>query len=380
MSDVVALYLHIPFCRRKCKYCSFVSYQSREGDIPAYIKVIKKELELRSCDCNIKTIYFGGGTPSLLSSVQLREILSSVKEHYAIAENVEITIEANPGTVDAEYLSSIRETGVNRLSLGIQSFDNTELAMLGRIHNSLEAGNAVKDARSAGFDNLNIDLIYGLPGQTVDDWQNNFKKAIELNPEHISLYALTLEPEEPLYKEIQADKFPELSSDMAASQYELAEDLLEKYGYDHYEISNWAKPGKECRHNLVYWQTGDYLGVGVAAHSCIERRRTGNTGDLERYITSLSQNILPSLDVDEEISPELEIAEAIILRLRLCRGINVKDFEKRFGIDIMKNYPKRIEELLDFKLIEYNGAYLSLTPQGRLLGNEVFWRFLPDKV
>lgn len=378
MSDM-ALYIHIPFCRRRCKYCSFVSFDSIEDNIPAYVNAVKKELELRSCDCHIRSIYFGGGTPSLLSIRQLTEILSSIDKYYTIADNAEITIEANPGTVDYKYLEGIKAAGINRLSLGIQSFNDAELQMLGRTHSSKEAVEAIKEVREAGFDNLNIDLIYGLPGQTVGDWKKNLLKAIKVNPEHISLYALTLEHEEALFKEIKSGKLPEISADTSASQYELAEDLLQKHGYKHYEISNWAKPGRECRHNLVYWQECAYIGAGVAAHSYVGKRRTGNTGDLDKYIASLSQNSLPPLEVNEEITPELEIAESIILGLRLCDGICLQDFEKRFGVDIMKRYSHQIEELLDFELIEID-KNIRLTLQGRLLGNEVFWRFLPDKV
>ena len=380
MSDIVALYIHVPFCRRKCKYCSFISYQSREYDIPAYIIAIEKELELRSCDCKINTIYFGGGTPSLLSSEQLSALLTTVRKHFQVAGNAEISLEANPGTVDLKYLTDIKVAGVNRLSLGVQSFNDDELCMLGRIHSSEEAVNAIKDARAGGFDNLNIDLIYGLPGQTVENWKDNLLKAIETNPEHISLYALTLEPEEELFKEIETGKLPGISADTAANQYELAEELLRKHGYVHYEISNWAKPGRECRHNLVYWQGGDYLGAGVAAHSYLGKRRSANTGDLDEYIDVLSQNRLPPQDVDEIINSELEIAESIILGLRLSNGINLKDFEKRCGIDIIKSYRRQIDELSGFGLIEYDSASLRLTSRGRLLGNEVFWRFLPDKV
>ncbi|MDD4874175.1 MAG: radical SAM family heme chaperone HemW [Dehalococcoidales bacterium] len=380
MSDIIALYIHIPFCLRKCKYCSFISYRSRESDFPSYIKALKKELSLRACVCNIGSVYFGGGTPSLLSPEQLSEILSSVKKHYLVANNAEITIEANPGTVNAAYLAAIKKVGINRLSLGIQSFNDTELTMLGRIHNAAEARDAVADARSAGFDNLNVDLIYGLPGQTIEEWRDSLEEAIQLSPEHISQYALTLEPEEPLFKEIKAGKLPDISLDVTASQYQMAENILQNHGYIHYEISNWSKPGKECRHNLVYWQGAEYLGLGVAAHSYIERRRTGNTDDIDRYTASLSQNVLPLLIVDEKINFDLEIAESIILSLRLCRGINIKDFEKQFGIDIMKNYTKRIEELREYELIEFDEGYMRLTSKGRLLGNEVFWRFLPDRV
>ncbi|MDD4924338.1 MAG: radical SAM family heme chaperone HemW [Dehalococcoidales bacterium] len=376
----MAIYIHVPFCRRKCKYCSFISFDSRTNDIPGYIDLLKKELELRSVDCNIDTVYFGGGTPSLLTAEQLNGILSVIGKKYRMADNAEITIEANPGTVDFKYLADIKTAGINRLSIGIQSFNDDELTMLGRIHTRKEAVNAIEDAREAGVDNLNIDLIYGLPGQSIDDWKENLLTAIGFNPGHLSLYALTLEPEESLFKEIESGKLPDISAGTAASQYELAEELLQKHGYVHYEISNWAQPGRECRHNLVYWQGSEYLGIGVAAHSYIGKRRSSNTEDLDKYINALSHNVLPPQDVDEIIIPELEIAESIILGLRLYSGISIKDFEKRFGIDIMKRFGRQIEELINFDLIENDKTVIRLTPRGRLLGNEVFWRFLPDKV
>jgi oxygen-independent coproporphyrinogen-3 oxidase len=380
MPGILALYIHIPFCKRKCKYCSFVSFDNRAKDITAYIGALKTELRLRSVDDIIETVYFGGGTPSLLDAKQLSDILNTVKKYYQMVDDAEISIEANPGTIDSQYLSDIKSAGINRLSLGIQSFSDDELKMLGRIHSSKEAKDAVSDAVKAGFDNLNIDLIYGLPGQTIDDWKASLQEALDCYPEHLSLYALTLEPEEPLFKEIGAGKLPQLSSDIAAGQYELSEELLEKNGYHHYEISNWAKPGRECRHNLVYWQEGEYIGAGVAAHSYLHKRRSANTADFNKYISTLSQNTLPPLEIDEIISRELEIAESIILGLRLCDGINLKDFENRFGIDIMKRYGRQIDELFNFGLIEMEQDSIRLTPQGRLLGNEVFWRFLPDKV
>ena len=380
MSDIKAIYIHVPFCRRKCKYCSFISYQSRECDIPVYLDAIKNELSLRSEDTVINTVYFGGGTPSLLTSEQISSLMSAIKNNFNMENGSEITMETNPGTIDLTYLSKIKAAGINRLSIGVQSFNDKELSMLGRIHILEDALNAIKDARKATFDNLNIDLIYGLPGQTVDNWKDSVLKAVEINPEHMSLYALTLEPEEPLFKEIESGVLPEISADTAAGQYELAEQLLEKHGYIHYEISNWAKPGFECHHNLVYWQGGEYLGIGVAAHSYVDNRRSANTTDLDRYVESVSHNRLPPQEVDETITPEMEIAESIILGLRLCNGIDIKDFKKRFNIDIMKRYGRQIEELLDAGLNKKDNSAIKLTQRGRLLGNEVFWRFLPDKV
>ncbi|MFA5628874.1 MAG: radical SAM family heme chaperone HemW [Dehalococcoidales bacterium] len=380
MPDIKAIYVHVPFCKRKCKYCTFASYCLRENDIPAYLNGVKKELELRSAGGIIDTVYFGGGTPSLLSVAQIAGILDTIKNNFDLRQDAEITVEVNPGTVDLKYLSDLNKAGINRLSLGVQSFNDAELEMLGRIHTAKEALKVIDDANGAGFSNLNLDLIYGLPGQSLKSWEGSLLKALETNPAHLSLYALTLEPEDLLFKEINSGKYPEISPDTAAEQYELAEKLLKNHGYTHYEISNWAKPGAECCHNLVYWQGGRYLGIGVAAHSFIENRRTANTADLDQYLDALSCGKPPPQELNEIIPVEIDIAESVILGLRLCGGIDLSHFQKRFNIDIMEWYKEPIGELLNIGLIETDKNLIRLTPHGRLLGNEVFWRFLPDTV
>jgi len=361
VKQVVALYLHIPFCRRKCRYCSFVSYAHREADIPAYVNTLKHELAQKAGGEHVGSIYFGGGTPSLLPAESLGDLLDTIRSSFDLDETAEITIEANPGTVDQTYLAAIRKLGVNRLSLGVQSLNDRELEMLGRIHTAGEAIEAVSAARSAGF-NLNLDFIYGLPGQTPEDWQATLTGALEMGPEHLSLYALSLEPETPLYKAVENKQLPAINPDITADQYELAEKLLEQRGYRHYEISNWAMPGKECRHNLVYWHNEPYLGIGVAAHSHVGSRRFANTTSLDKY---LGGNLSP--EMDEAISPDLELAETAILGLRLDEGI-----------DASPNYQKQVEEMTGVGLLEQADGRIKLTERGRLLGNEVFWRFLPD--
>jgi oxygen-independent coproporphyrinogen-3 oxidase len=377
MNQEISLYIHIPFCRRKCKYCSFVSYQGREADIPAYVDSLKKELALRFGGEHIRSIYLGGGTPSLLTAEQVDDILCTIRSLFAVNGGAEITIEANPGTVDARYLAEVRTVGINRLSLGVQSFDDKELALLGRIHTSTEAREAMRLARNAGFTNLNIDLIYGLPGQNLAGWQNTLKQAMGLSPEHISLYALTLEEDAPLFQAIERGELPAPDSDFTADMYELAEHMLGEYGYRHYEISNWARSGFECRHNLVYWQNLPYIGAGVAAHSCIYGHRLANTSDLDIYLNAFSSNEPLLYELDEVIGPELQLSETVILGLRLSEGIQTDYIKNHFGIDLLKRYGSEIEELVDAGLVECNDRCISLTPRGRLLGNEVFWRFLP---
>ncbi len=373
----MALYLHIPFCRRKCSYCSFVSYQNREADIATYVEALKRELSLRIAGRRLQTIYFGGGTPSLLSAEQMADILSAIHNLCDVNREAEITIEANPGTVDRPYLTSMRKLGINRLSLGVQSLNSRELAILSRIHSVAEAKEAVHLARDAGFNNLNIDLMYGLPGQALSDWQHTLIEVSKLNPEHLSLYPLTLEGNEPMSLAMEKGELPAIDSDMAAAHYELAEDFLAAHGYQHYEISNWAKEGYECRHNLVYWQQLPYIGAGVAAHSYLDSHRYANTGDLDRYLDAFRGDTPLVPDLDEEISPELQCSEAVILGLRLGQGIDLDTIRNRFSVDLLSRYAEQVTTLTSLGLLECADRHLRLTRRGRLLGNEVFWQFLP---
>ncbi len=375
--DNIALYIHFPFCRRRCGYCSFVSYEGGESEIPAYLNALKAEMARRSGGQGVRSIFFGGGTPSLLSAGQVGDILSTAGSLFAVDEGAEVTIEANPGTVSGDYLASLRALGVDRLSLGVQSLNDAELALLGRIHTGAEARDAVRQARSSGFANLNLDLIYGLPGQTLGDWRNTLEEAMGMGPEHLSLYALSLEAGTPMAEAIGEQRLPAIDPDLSADQYELAEDLLLKDGYRHYEISNWARPGRECRHNITYWRNQPYLGVGVGAHSYLKGHRIANTESLDGYLAAFSGRVPPVPDLDEEIGPDLALAETVILGLRLDGGVCVDDIRSRFGIDILARYRPQIEEMAGHGLLESAGRHLQLTRRGRLLSNEVFWRFLP---
>ncbi|MFC1873356.1 radical SAM family heme chaperone HemW [Chloroflexota bacterium] len=378
MARDIALYVHVPFCRRKCPYCSFVSYDDRGADISLYLSALKKELIRRTGGEHVRSIYFGGGTPSLLPAQYIGDLLSAASSLFTLDEAAEITIEANPGTINRAYLTAIRELGVNRLSLGVQSLNDNELALLGRIHTAAEARDARDDARSSEIDNLNIDLIYGLPGQTLSDWHHTLDETIAMEPEHLSLYALTLETETPMWRTLKEGSLPDIDPDLSADQYELAEDMLASHSYGHYEISNWARQGRECRHNLIYWRNLPYLGVGVAAHSYLEGHRLANTKSLDKYLANFSVKSAPVPEMDEDISPEMDLAETAILGLRLCEGINTEDMQSRFGVDILVYYRRQVVEMTDAGLLERTGKQLKLTRRGRLLSNEVFWRFLPE--
>ncbi len=374
----IAIYIHVPFCRHKCYYCSFVSYEHREADIPAYLRALAAEMTKHANGEQVKSIYIGGGTPSLLSPTQIGDILTDIRQLYSMAATAEITMEANPGTVSLEYLSAVQGMGINRLSLGIQSLNDTELALMGRIHTGDEAREAVRLARHAGLGNLNLDLIYGLPGQSLSDWRHTLEVALALDAEHLSVYGLSLEPETPLWQAVQNKKIPAIDPDMSADQYELAEDVLAAHSYRHYEISNWARPGYECRHNLNYWQNQPYLGVGVAGHSFIKGRRLANTGNLDKYLAAFPDNPAAARDVDEEISPQLQLAETVILGFRLCDGLSLDGILSRFGVDLLEYYQQPVAEMVKAGLLECTDRQLRLTRRGRLLSNEVFWRFLPS--
>jgi oxygen-independent coproporphyrinogen III oxidase len=378
MSGDIALYLHMPFCRRKCRYCSFTSFEQRETDIPLYVDTLIKELTMRSHGEAVSTIFIGGGTPSLVLTPEMEKLFSALRRLFNVNPAAEITLEANPGTIDEYYLKAMRRMGVNRLSLGIQSFNDEELAMLGRIHSAEQAKEAVSMARRAGFDNLNLDLIYGLPGQTRGSWIATLEAALELDPEHLSLYALTLEEDTPLQLIINQGCLPHIDPDMSADHYEIAEGLLAAQGYIHYEISNWAKPGKQCRHNLVYWHNLPYLGGGVAAHSCLNGHRLANTADLDKYLADFSRPTQYHPEMDEIITPELELAETVILGLRLDEGVKRDIIRKRYGVDIMEKYAGPIVEMTEAGLLNETDGHLTLTPRGRLLSNQVFYRFLPE--
>ena len=390
-SQKLSLYFHIPFCLSKCYYCDFNSYAGLNWLIPQYVDTLEKEMQLHAKDVwefEVKTIYFGGGTPSLLPAKSIAYMLESCSKLFNMPSNLEVTLEANPGTVDQSFLTQLKESGVNRLSLGVQSFSDNELKLLGRIHSANEAREAFFMARQAGFENINMDLLYALPQQAVSDWRNNLVEAIKLNPDHFSLYPLTLEPGTPLANAVASGSLPKPDADLAADMYLLALDKLAQEGYSHYEISNWALPGKECQHNMTYWKNEPYLGLGAGAHSHLGGYRWVNVSSPVEYVkhlASLKTKLSPRpyfnnrwVDNIENIDRDLEIAEAVILSLRLEEGVNLTDFAHRFGVELYSIYQQQqINELVELGLIAKNQHSIRLTTKGKLLGNEVFSRFLP---
>lgn len=390
MSQAIGLYLHIPFCRRKCAYCDFNSYGGLDGLIPEYVSALVREIELWSDQGLVAaTLYIGGGTPSLLSANQLRLMTEAAGRHFGLFTGAEVSIEANPGTAGKGWFEAARRLGVSRASLGIQSFCDDELRLLGRIHSADEARTAFSATRQAGFDNVNLDLIYGLPGQTLFRWQESLDAALRLAPEHLSLYCLTLEESTPLARRVARGELPAPDPDQAADMYLRADEALGLAGYQHYEISNWALPGKECQHNLLYWHNKPYLGLGAGGHSSWGGYRFHNTALPDSYIWQVAQlrpaqgeasDVLCSRSPvagKEAIPRDLEMAETVVLGLRLVEGVSLGDFSGRFGVQLTEAYGRQIQELQALGLAELGDGHLRLTPRGRLLGNEAFWRFLP---
>ena len=385
MSECSSLYVHVPFCQSKCAYCDFDSYAGQEGLIPAYIDALGREAAHwaeSGVDGRMKTLYFGGGTPTLLSIAEMARLIDCVRQCFDVAEEAEVTAEANPETVDDVYLRELHRLGVNRLSIGVQSFDDADLRFLHRIHNAARAEDAYHAARDAGFDNVSIDLIFGLPGQATTSWRRTLEKATTLGPDHLSLYALTLEAGTPLAGRIAAGECPELDDDAQADMYTWSTKRLAEADYEQYEISNWARSGHRCRHNLTYWRCESYLGLGAGAYSYVGGRRWANVRMPAEYIRLVaaaqpSPPAPPWVESSEEPDVDRELSDAIILGLRLSEGVSIEALDRRFGVDIGERYRREIDELGVLGLLESVDGRVRLTERGRLLGNEAFQRFLP---
>lgn len=396
-----SLYFHIPFCTHRCAYCDFNTYAGQEELIPAYVDALCKEVEFigtrlssplrEGAGSEVHTIFFGGGTPSLLSSKQFEFVLNSIRSHFNLTNDAEITIEANPGTISEQNLCALRKLGINRISFGVQSANTEELRMLERIHTFFDVIEAVTSARKAGFDNLNLDLIYGLPEQTLQTWQTTVQRILDLHPEHISAYALTLEHGTPFGRWSARGLLPLPDPDLAAEMYEWLGETLEAHGYAQYEISNWATPGFACRHNLQYWRGLPYLAFGAGAHGYADGYRYSNALRIKTYMERLMNIDARSSNLQFPLSPatvnqhkqslQEDMSEFMMTGLRLTReGVSEDEFLARFGKDMHQVYGKEINELLKLGLIESVGNRgchsLRITKHGRLLGNQVFMRFV----
>ncbi len=398
--QTVSLYVHIPFCIQRCGYCDFNTYAGLGRLIPDYTDAVCKEIEFISSISDeritIHTIYFGGGTPSLIPVTALEKILGIVENHYHLTQSIEITLEANPGTISPNYLADLHVVGVNRLSFGMQSAHQDELALLERRYSFSDVVNAVEWSRAAGFNNLNLDLIYGIPQQRLESWVESIASAISLNPEHLSLYALTLEAGTRLKRKVEAGMLPEPDHDLAADMYELACDRLSQAGYIQYEISNWAREASggaslACRHNMQYWRNFYYLGVGAGAHGFINKQRTVNISTPGAYIKRMNNSCketpanevfprTPATTHIQTISLEAEIGETMMMGLRLVNeGVSQREFQRRFGLSMADRFSSQIDRLIKVGLVEWAGEQndiLRLTQRGKLLGNQVFREFI----
>lgn len=372
-----ALYLHLPFCRRRCNYCDFVTHQIEGFNAEtqkAYCQALLTEIGLRGGADNLTSIYLGGGTPTALPPALLCGLLAALRPLAAPA--AEITVEANPCTLDYDYLQALRRAGVNRLSLGVQSFDDTKLEQMGRLHTAEQARQAFTAARAAGFDNISLDLIYALPAQNADDLQYDIKQALALKPEHISLYGLTLSPNSPWGRQFKAGELALPDDEQSAALQELIFSKLKRAGYEHYEIANFALDGtKKSRHNCAYWHREDYLGAGAGAAGALGDYRYTNKGEVAAYLEALRQGKLPPAE-DERLSAEQVRAEALILALRLAEGADLFALSSRYNFDFLSAYGANLRELAAIGLLDEREGLFALTGKGILLANEVFVRLI----
>jgi len=386
----IGLYAHIPFCTAKCGYCDFNSYAGHDHLIPAYSQALVKDAALwRDAvgERTVETLFFGGGTPSLTPLEDMRQIIEGLRSAFAFRSDAEISLEANPGSLSVEYLRGLRDLGFNRLSIGVQSFDDDELVALDRIHTGADAIEAYRAARSAGFDNVNLDFIYGLPDQPLEKWQHTLEKALALRPEHLSLYALTIEEGTPLARDIARGRVAPPDPDVQADHYEWTMDRMAQAGYDHYEISNWSLPGRRCRHNLVYWQNREYLGLGAGAHSFLNGARFSTALLPNRYVELVDESSdamangrgeMKHVISAETITDDLSVADTLILGLRLNDGINLHAFTTKYGRTVDDMYGALLDEFEGYGILERTDTHLRLTRRGRLLSNELFQRLLPE--
>ncbi len=378
-----SLYIHVPFCTTKCTYCAFNTYTNLETLIQPFTDAVVTELTtvgLSQPGTPVHTIFFGGGTPSLLTPEQFGQMLASIRQNYVLQPDAEISLEANPNDITRPYLAALRAVGLNRLSIGMQSAVASELQLFARRHDNDAVVHAVTAARQAGFDNLNLDLIYGIPHQTLDNWAMSLSQAIALRPEHLSLYALGLEEGTPMAGWVDRGRLPAPDDDLAADMYELATEVLGKAGYEQYEISNWARPGYECLHNLQYWVNEPYIGVGPGAHGFAGGVRYSTLLSPQRYIKALQAAPAPAdfprtpaTDQAVVLDQDAEIAETLIMSLRLTqRGVPRANFAHRFGVDLVDLHRSAIERFTRQGLLEVDAERVRITERGRLLSNMVF--------
>ena len=388
-TDLISLYVHIPFCLRKCRYCDFLSAPQADIDRERYVKALIREIKTQK-DCPagrpVDTVFFGGGTPSVLSADQIGRIIDALREVFLILPDAEVSLETNPGTADFDKLSAFKKAGINRLSMGVQSMHDEELRLLGRIHTADQALEAFKTARAAGFDNINIDLMSALPGQTFDSWADSLRQAVEWRPEHISAYSLIIEPGTPfsaLYETGELPPLPDEETDR--KMYHYTREYLAQHGYGRYEISNYALKGRECRHNSGYWTGHPYLGFGIGAASYVNGARFSNIPDFETYIVEMEKAGIPAEieQVYEKVRTEIhslteqeKMEEFMFLGLRMTAGVKTSDFASRFGKSLDEVYGDVIRRHLAQGLLQRTPEGFCLTERGTDVSNYVMADYL----
>lgn len=377
----IELYIHIPFCVRKCQYCDFLSFAAPLETREQYVFMLCREMAEweKKEEVVVSSVFLGGGTPSLLSEKQLEAIFTTLHENYQFTEDAEISIEANPGTVSESKLLLLRKCGVNRISFGLQSTQEEELKNLGRIHTFRQFLDSYEMARKAGVENINIDLMSALPGQSLFSWQTTLRKVAELSPEHISAYSLIIEEGTPFYEKYREDEILREKGEKSLylpdeeterRMYELTREILGEYGYHRYEISNYAKKGKECRHNTGYWTRKEYKGFGLGAASLVEEQRLRNTCDLKSYLKG------KRVEEAEKLEKEDQMEETMFLGLRMMQGVSMRQFYEQYGIEMKEMYGETIERMKGLGLLEETGDYIRLTEEGISLSNYVMSEFV----
>lgn len=384
MLNELGIYIHIPFCKQKCYYCDFISYSNKCSEVKEYIESLKKEIEeFDFSNYKVTSIYIGGGTPSYIDSIYIVEILSELKEKLKCNliefKDIEITIEVNPGTVDTKKLNDYKKSGINRLSIGLQSTKNDILKKIGRIHTYQEFLEIYKLARETGFKNINIDLMIGIPGQKIGDLKNTLQDIIKLEPEHISVYSLIIEENTPIEKMLENGEIKLPDEDLERNMYWYVKNTLELNGYNHYEISNFAKLGKESRHNLNCWNQEEYIGFGVAAHSYLNGIRFSNTINVEEYIQHIENNRKEeNIQIEESQSLEDKKNEFMMLGFRKIQGVDIARFKEKFIDNPIFLYREKLNKLVEEGLIEVDLNHIKLTNKGIDLANLVFEEFVDD--
>lgn len=384
MLNELGIYIHIPFCKQKCYYCDFVSYSNKCSEVKEYIESLKKEIEeFDFSNYKVTSIYIGGGTPSYIDSIYIVEILSELKEKLKCNliefKDIEITIEVNPGTVDTKKLNDYKKSGINRLSIGLQSTKNDILKKIGRIHTYQEFLEIYKLARETGFKNINIDLMIGIPEQKIGDLKNTLQDIIKLEPEHISVYSLIIEENTPIEKMLENGEIKLPDEDLERNMYWYVKNTLELNGYNHYEISNFAKLGKESRHNLNCWNQEEYIGFGVAAHSYLNGIRFSNTINVEEYIQHIENNRKEeNIQIEESQSLEDKKNEFMMLGFRKIQGVDIARFKEKFIDNPILLYRENLNKLVEEGLIEVDLNHIKLTNKGIDLANLVFEEFVDD--